>query len=87
MKDIKQVVEEWWDSMYGENGDIEKFMDFAEGLNINDFVVENGEKIVWLEDGINYIAHGERIGEFDGKKEKEIIKTLEEVGVDFIERS
>lgn len=83
MKSKEEIVNEWHATI--EEGS-EKFLDFGEGLNINEFTKEDGERVVWLEDGVHYIAHGERIGEFDGDKEKEIIETLAECGVDFEER-
>ena len=60
-----------------------KFLDFAEGLNINEFVVEDGVRTIWLEDGMYYIAHGECIRETDGEKAREIINTLRECGIEF----
>ena len=65
MRNKDEVIKEWWISY--EYGDSERFLDFAEGLNINEFVKEDGERVVWLEDGNHYIAHGQRIGEFDDK--------------------
>ena len=56
MRDKDEVIKEWWISY--EYGDSERFLDFAEGLNINEFVKEDGERVVWLEDGNHYIAHG-----------------------------
>lgn len=76
---MKEIVKKW----HATIGDTEKFLDFAEGLNINEFAIENGERVIWLEDGNHYIAHGERIGERDGEEEKEIIETLVECGVEF----
>lgn len=84
MKSKEEIVNEWHATI--EEGS-DKFLDFGEGLNINEFAEEDGERVVWLEDGVHYIAHGERIGEFDGEKEKEIIETLAECGVDFEESS
>ena len=54
MKD--EIINNWYEALYSDNAD--DFLDFAEGLNINEFVIENGEKVVWLEDGNHYIAHG-----------------------------
>lgn len=79
MKAKEQVINEW----HALIEDTEKFLDFGEGLNINEFAIENGERVIWLEDGNRYVAHGERIGEFDGKKEKEIIEALAECGVEY----
>lgn len=41
---------------------------------------------MWLEDGNHYIAHGQRIGEFDNDMAKDIMDWLEDCGVDFLER-
>lgn len=79
MKSKEQVVNEW----HALIEDTEEFLDFGEGLNINEFAIENGERVIWLEDGNRYVAHGERIGEFDGEKEKEIIEALAECGVEY----
>lgn len=49
MRNKDEVIKEWWISY--EYGDSERFLDFAEGLNINEFVKEDGERVVWLEDG------------------------------------
>lgn len=75
----REVVDRWHELV----DDTEKFLEFAEGLNVNEFTSESGERVVWLEDGNHYIAHGERIGEHDGQKEKEIIEALAECGVEF----
>ena len=82
MKEKKQIVDEWFKKI----DDAEKFLDFAEGLHINEFAIENGERVIWLEDGMHYIAHGERIGEKDDEKEKEIIEALEACGIEFKEQ-
>ena len=82
MKD--EIVNNWYEALCSDN--LDDFLDFAEGLNINEFVIENGEKVVYLEDGNNYIAHGECIGKNDNNKAKEIIKALEECGVEFKEK-
>lgn len=79
MKSIKQIVNEWYETI----DNIDEFLDFAEGLNINEFVVENGVRTIWLEDGMYYIAHGECIRETDGEKAREIINTLRECGIEF----
>lgn len=79
MKSIKQIVNEWYETI----DNIDEFLDFAEGLNINEFVVENGIRTIWLEDGMYYIAHGECIRETDGEKAREIINTLRECGIEF----
>lgn len=83
MKSKEEIINEWYE-LIEEGG--EKFLDFAEGLNINEFVIEKDEKVIWLEDGNHYIAHGTDIRENDNQKAKEIIKTLEEYGIEFKER-
>lgn len=79
MKSVKQIVNEWYETI----NNIDEFLDFAEGLNINEFVVEDGVRTIWLEDGMYYIAHGECIRETDGEKAREIINTLRECGIEF----
>lgn len=76
----QEIVNNWHETLTESS---EAFLDFAEGLNINEFTTEDGERAVWLEDGNYYIAHAMRIGENDGDKEKEIIETLAGCGVDF----
>ena len=76
----QEIVNNWHETLTESS---EAFLDFAEGLNINEFTTEDGERVVWLEDGNYYIAHAMRIGENDGDKEKEIIETLAGCGVDF----
>lgn len=78
----QEIVNNWYETLTESS---EAFLDFAEGLNINEFTTEDGERVVWLEDGNYYIAHAMRIGENDGDKEKEIIETLAGCGVDFNE--
>lgn len=76
----KEIIKKWHATL--EEG-CDALLDFAEGLNINEFVIENGERVVWFEDGNTYRAHAYRMGERDGEEEKEIIETLEECGVEF----
>lgn len=76
----QEIVNNWHETLKESS---EAFLGFAEGLNINEFTTEDGERVVWLEDGNYYIAHAMRIGENDGDKEKEIIETLAGCGVDF----
>ena len=83
MRDTKEIVKEWRDAIYDE--DPEAFLDFAQGLNINEFTVEDGVRTVWLEDGMYYIAHGACIKETDSPEAKEVIDALEEYGFDFEE--
>ena len=78
----QEIVNNWHETLKESS---EAFLGFAEGLNINEFTTEDGERVVWLEDGNYYIAHAMRIGENDGDKEKEIIETLEGCGVSFNE--
>ena len=83
MKPIQQIIEDW----YAIIDEPEEFLDFAEGLNINEFVIEDGVKTIWLENGMYYIAHGESISEADGVKAQRIIKALEECGIEFKKKS
>lgn len=83
MRNINCIVDEWYETIY--SADCEAFLDFAEGLNINEFTIEDGVRTIWLEDGMYYIAHGACIKETDSKKAKAIIDELEEFGFDFEE--
>lgn len=80
MKPTSDIINEW----YATIDDLDEFLDFAQGLNINEFVIEDGIKTIWLEDGMYYIAHGEAIRETDNAKAKAIIDTLSECGIDFV---
>ena len=53
------------------------------GLNVNECAKENGERCIYFEDGNYYIAHGYRMGELDGEKEKAIIDYYEECGGEY----
>lgn len=77
-KIIKGVIQEW-----AKVEDFEEFLDFAEGMNISGFCIENGEKVIYIANGLYNIADGYRIGENDGEAEKYIIKQLAECGIDF----
>ena len=77
---VKEVIREW-----ATVEDIEEFLDFAEGMDISGFCIENGEKVIYIANGLYNIADGYRIGENDGKAEKYIIDTLEDCGIDFME--
>lgn len=78
MRPVNEIVAEWYDTI-----DTEEFLDFAEELNINEFTTEDGVRTIWLEDGMNYIGHGFCIRETDGEKERTIIRTLAEYGIEF----
>lgn len=80
MVDMNYIIEKWYETIEG-GGD--EFLDFAEGLNINEFTVEDGIRIIWLEDGMHYIAHGACIKETDSDKAKAIINELEAYGIEF----
>lgn len=81
MKKLDSEIIAKWHNTISQNMDA--FLDFAEGLNINKATSENGEKTLYFEDGVHYIAHGYRMGENDGEKEKAIIQALEACGFDF----
>lgn len=74
----KELVERWHATL--EN--TEEFLDFAEHIDINSFVVENGVRKVLFENGNTYSVDRE-MAETDGDMEQEIIETLAECGVDF----
>lgn len=78
MKKLEQNVIDNWYRTIEEGGD--DFLDFMQGLHINECVKENGERVIYIEDGNYYIAHGYRLGELDGEKEKAIIDYYEECG-------
>ena len=78
MRNINCIVDEWYETLYSD-----VFLDFAEGLNINEFVIEDGIRTIWLEDGMYYIAHGACIRETDSNKARAIINELEEYGIEF----
>lgn len=79
MRPVLEIINEWY-NLIGTD----EFLDFAEGLNINEFVIEDGVRTIWLENGMYYIAHGEAIRETDNAKAKAIIDTLAEYGIDFV---
>lgn len=81
MRNITDIINEWHETIYDFDNDA--FLDFAEGLNINEFTIENGIKTIWLEDGMAYTAHGYAIRETDGEKARAIITELEEYGIEF----
>ena len=78
MRNINCIVDEWYETLYSD-----AFLDFAEGLNINEFVIEDGIRTIWLEDGMNYIAHGACIKETDSNKARAIINELAAYGIEF----
>ena len=81
MRNINDIINEWYNTI-----DTEEFLDYAEGLNINEFTIENGIKTIWLENGLYYIAHGEAIRETDSPEAKAIINELEAYGIEFERR-
>ena len=81
MKAITEIIIEWYNTI-----DTEEFLNYAEGLNINEFTIENGIKTIWLENGLYYIAHGEAIRETDSHEAKAIITELEAYGIEFEKR-
>lgn len=82
MRPLEDIVKEW--AVLADE-DIEEFLDFAQGLNINEFVTENGVRTIWIENGMYYIAHGDAIRETDSKDAKWIIDRLQECGIEFRE--
>ena len=81
MRPVKDIVKEW--ASVAEFGDVDEFLDYAQGLNINGFVIEDGVRTIWIEDGVHYIAHGYVIRETDSEDAKTIMDTLEECGLEF----
>ena len=77
----KRIVNNWYKTI--DNS--EKFLDFAEGLNINSFRIEGGVRKVLFEDGVYTYSVDREMCETDGEKEKAIIEMLVECGVDFRE--
>ena len=81
MRDLSEIIKEW--STLAEEGEIDEFLDFAEGMNISGFAIENGVRTIWIADGMHYIADGYAIRETDSENAKYIINTLESCGVEF----
>lgn len=81
MRDLSEIIKEW--SILAEEGEIEEFLDFAEGMNISGFTIENGVRTIWIADGMHYIADGYAIRETDSEDAKYIIDTLADCGVEF----
>lgn len=81
MRNIKEVVNEWFETIEGGTG--EEFLDFAEGLNISGFCIEDGARVIYLANGLYNIADGVAIRETDGEKARAIIEELEAYGVEF----
>ena len=72
---IKNIIKEWAAS--------DDILDFSEGMNISAFVIENGERVIYIANGLYNIADGYRLGEYDGDDEKTIIEFLYECGIEF----
>lgn len=75
---MKEVIAEW-----ATITDCEEFFDFAEGVDISGFTTENGERVIYIANGLYNIADGYRIGEHDGKEEKYIISMFVDCGFEF----
>ena len=71
-------IEEWY-----ELTETEEFLDYIDGLDVSGFAIENGERVVYFANGLYNIADAYRMGENDGEKEKKIIETLLDCGIDF----
>lgn len=72
---IKEVIKEWARS--------DDLLEFATGMDISGFTTENGERVIYLANGLYNIADGYRLGEYDGDDEREIIDFLEGCGIEF----
>lgn len=80
MKKIEQdFVNRWYEAI----DDSEEFLDFAEHSSINSFVIDKGVRKVLFEDGVYTYSVNKEMCETDGEKEKAIIDTLIEYGVEF----
>lgn len=87
----KEYLERWSEACdYGGYTDDDGKYVKCDGLDyethINEFVVEGGERVIYVEDGMYYIAHGFRIGENDGEFERTIINYFADCGVEFEEK-
>ena len=81
MRKLSRAVIKEWAATIDQDGDA--FLDFAEGLHISEFCTQDGERVVYVEDGMYYLGRGFRMGEKDGEEEKAIIQKLEEFGIEF----
>lgn len=81
----KYIVDNWHKTLEDGGSGSEDFLDFAEGLNINSFRIENGVRKVLFEDGVYSYSVDREMCETDGEKEKDIIEELVACGVDFYE--
>lgn len=77
----KSIVEKWYNTI--DSDDPEAFLDFMQGLHVNETTTENGERVMYFEDGNYYIAHGFRLGENDSPEAKAIIERYEEYGGEY----
>lgn len=82
MRNINEIINEWFETI---EGGAEEFLNFAEGLSISGFCTEDGIKVIYIANGLYYIAKGEAIRETDGEKARAIIKELESYGIEFEE--
>lgn len=73
------TLNEAYPDMFSE--DDEDILDIIDPDYVNRMVIEDGEKVIYWEEDYNPSAY--RMGEKDGEKEAEIIKRLEEFGVEF----
>ena len=74
----KELIHKWLEA--------DDILEFAEGMNINEFVTEDCVRKIYFEDGIHYIPHGSVMTENDGVEARYIINHLQECGIDFPER-
>lgn len=81
MRKLSQGIINKWADTLEEGG--EAFLNFAEGLHISESCTQDGEKVLYIEDGIYYLGRGFRMGENDGEKQRATIEELEACGLEF----
>lgn len=81
MRTLKtSIINAWAEEL---EKDTDAFLNFAEGLHISESCTQGGERVLYIEDGIYYLGRGFRMGENDGKAQKNIIDALESCGLEF----
>ena len=75
---MKEIIKEW-----ARIEDLDEFLDFAEGVDISGFATENGERVIYIANGLYNVADGYRIAEWNNKEELYIIRMFAECGFEF----